>query len=90
MMANIPVMPPLLLAQFNSETARLFPGLRQLSTEFSKQANFPDEVLDDMDGEQETFATRVDSDAVDGEIEGEEFLVEGKDDSKSATWLWIL
>lgn len=80
MMANIPVMPPLLLAQFNSETAWLFPGLRQLSTEFSKQANFPDEVLDDMDGEQETFATRVDSDAVDGEIEGEEFLVEGKDD----------
>lgn len=79
MMANIPVMPPLLLAQFNSDTAQLFPGLLQLSREFSKQGNFPDEVLDDMDGEQETFAAQVDSDAVDGEIEGEEF-VEEKDD----------
>lgn len=73
-MTSIAVLPPLLLAQFNSKTAQLFPGLLERCREFSNQAvNFPDEVKDDMNGRQGALATQLDSDIVDDE--GEEFLV---------------
>lgn len=69
------ILPNLLSAQFNSDTAQRFPGLQDYFREFSRQTfDFTDEVLDDLDGEQETMAIRTDSDAIDGDIEGEVFL----------------
>lgn len=63
--------------QYNSEIVQRFPGLRQCFREFSNQSfDFLDEVLDDMDGEQETIAVRTDTDALDGDVEGEKFLDE--------------
>lgn len=67
----------LISAPFNSETAQRFPGLQERFEEFRKQSfDFPDEVMDDMDGEQETLAVREDTDALDGNVEGEKFLDE--------------
>lgn len=61
-----------LSSQFHSETAWCFPGLQECFQEFSKQLfDFPDEVMDDMDGEQETLAVQEDTNALDGDVEGE-------------------
>lgn len=81
-MATPAILPSLPFMQFNSDIAQLFPGLQERFQEFSKQSfDFPDEVIDDMDGEQETLAVRTESDAVDGEVEGEQFLDEEYGDS---------
>jgi hypothetical protein len=80
-MASPIVLPSLLSAQVNSNVTQRFPGLQERCREFSQQDfDFADAVMDDMDGEQETMAVRTDSDAVDGEVQGERFLdEEGKE-----------
>lgn len=83
-MAASVILPSLLSAQINSDTAQRFPGVQERCREFSNQPfTFTDEVLDDMDGERETMAVRTDSDAIDGDIEGEVFLNE--EDNKDST-----
>jgi hypothetical protein len=78
-----PVLPSLLSAQLNSDVAQLFPGFQERCREFSKQGlDFTDAVMDDMDGEQETIPIHTESDALDGDIEGERFL--GDEGNESA------
>lgn len=74
-MSSLTILPSLLSTQINSETSQLFAGLQARFRDFSAQGfDFPDEVMDDLDGEQETLALPTESDATDGDVEGERWL----------------
>lgn len=69
------------LAQFNSEIVQRFPGLQKRLHEFSEHSSdFPEEVTDDMDGEQETLGVREKINAPNGSMEEEESLDVAQED----------
>lgn len=74
-MSGVTTLPPLFTTQINSDTSQRFPGLQGCFRGFSNQSFlFADEVVDDLEGERETFALPSESDAANGVIEGEKFL----------------